>query len=371
MLARTALDLHDAAIAAANAFAAARHGMQHALTFVRFHLELLRRSKMPLGSPTPLHRFPMFHTSDSEELRRLASKLLGSVRLDLTSTDHFRTLVNLIDLEEIGLAFAATSCGLTSHHLEADYIRLHIALKGRSTTSAAGETTDIDERQFGVTPAGVPSQAACKAEHQRLTLRLREEALLQKLSALLGARPKGELRHAPAIAADSPYARGLYRLIGFLAEQLDSDAAAFPAAAYRELEQAIQIAFLSASQHAHSGALEAQPKLPDAAVVARLEGFIEANWREAITLERLVVEAGVSGRSLFRAFERTRGYSPMAFVKAVRLRHARTMLLSGDPNVTVASAASACNFANPGHFARHYREAFGELPSNTLLRGQR
>jgi AraC-like DNA-binding protein len=313
----------------------------------------------------------MFRTSNSEELRRLASKLLGSVRLDLSKTDHFRTLVNVIELEEVGLAFAATSCGLTSHHLEADYIRLQIALEGRSTTSVAGETTDIDERQFGITPAGIPSQAACDAEHQRLTLRLREDLLLRKLTALIGVRPKGGLRLAHAIAADSPDARGLSRLIGFMAEQLDQDATAFPAAVYRELEQAIQIAFLSASRHAHSGALEAQAKLPDAGVVARLEGYIEANWREAITVERLVSEAGISGRSLFRVFERSRGYSPMAFVKAVRLRHARNMLLSGDPDVTVAAAASACNFANPGHFARHYREAFGELPSKTLLRGQR
>jgi transcriptional regulator GlxA family with amidase domain len=156
-----------------------------------------------------------------------------------------------------------------------------------------------------------------------------------------------------------------------MAEQLDQDAAALPAAVYRELEQAIQIAFLSASRHAHSGTLDAQARLPDARVVTRLEGFIEANWREAITVEWLVSEAGVSGRSLFRAFERDRGYSPMAFVRAVRLRRARAILLSGDPGVTVASAASACNFANPGHFARHYREAFGELPSQTLLRGQR
>jgi AraC-like DNA-binding protein len=326
---------------------------------------------MSACSPTPLHRFPIFHTSDSEELRRLGSALLGAERIELANIERFHTLVNLIELEEIGLAYAATSCGLTSHHLEADYIRLQIALKGSATTSAAGETTDIDERQFGITPAGVPSQAACKAEHQRLTLRLREDVLSQKLTALLGARPKGGLRLAHAIAADSPYAGGLYRLIRFMAEQLDQDAAALPAAVYRELEQAIQIAFLSASRHAHSGTLDAQARLPDARVVTRLEGFIEANWREAITVEWLVSEAGVSGRSLFRAFERDRGYSPMAFVRAVRLRRARAILLSGDPGVTVASAASACNFANPGHFARHYREAFGELPSRTLLRGQR
>jgi transcriptional regulator GlxA family with amidase domain len=47
------------------------------------------------------------------------------------------------------------------------------------------------------------------------------------------------------------------------------------------------------------------------------------------------------------------------------------MLLSGDPAMTVATAAAACNFANPGHFARYYRERFGELPSVTVLRGVR
>jgi AraC-like DNA-binding protein len=37
----------------------------------------------------------------------------------------------------------------------------------------------------------------------------------------------------------------------------------------------------------------------------------------------------------------------------------------------VAAAAQASNFANPGHFARYYRETFGELPSVTVLRGAR
>jgi AraC-like DNA-binding protein len=313
----------------------------------------------------------MFRTSDPEELRRLGATLLGAERIDLSNLERFHALVNLIELEEIGLAFGATTCDLTSQLVEADYIRLQIALKGRATASAAGETTDVNARQFAVTPADIRSRAVCEAGHQRLTLRLREDVLSRKLTALLGVRPKGGLRLDHAIAADSPYARGLYRLIVFLAEQLDQDAATFPAAVYRELEQAIQIAFLSASRHAHSGALDAQAKLPDTGVVTRLEGYIEANWREAITVERLIVEAGVSGRSLFRAFERNRGYSPMAFVMAVRLRRARAMLLSGDPGVSVASAASACNFANQGHFARHYRQTFGELPSKTLLRGQR
>jgi AraC-like DNA-binding protein len=322
-------------------------------------------------SAEPLQRFPVFRTSDSEELRQLGSKFFGAIRIDLRQTERFDARVNLVELAETGLAFGATSCDLSADHLATDFVRLQIALKGCATTTAAGKTTDINARQFAITPAAMPSQMQCQGGHERLTLRLTQEALTRKLSALVGVRPKGDFRFESVIAVDDPRARSLYRLIDFMSRELNSATVTMPSAVRHELEHAIQHAFLSASRHAFSHFLDAPHKLPDSGIVSRLEEFIEAHWSEALTIERLVTEAGVSGRSLFRSFERTRGYSPMAFVKAVRLRRARAMLSSGNPGMTVASAASVCNFANQGHFARHYREAFGELPSDTLSRAGR
>jgi AraC-like DNA-binding protein len=211
----------------------------------------------------------------------------------------------------------------------------------------------------------------CQGGHQRLTLRLNQQALLQRLAALVGGTPATDYHFESAMPADDPRARSLFRLLEFLAQQLDEDATAFPAAVYRELEDAVQIAFLSASRHQFRELLDTPGPMPDIDLVKRLEQFIEARWRDAITIDLLVAEAGVSARSIFRAFERVRGHSPIAFAKAVRLRRARELLLSGDPAVTVASAAAACNFANPGHFARYYRATFGELPSATVSRGIR
>jgi AraC-like DNA-binding protein len=37
----------------------------------------------------------------------------------------------------------------------------------------------------------------------------------------------------------------------------------------------------------------------------------------------------------------------------------------------VINVASQCGFLNPGHFARDYRIAFGELPSETLRQSRR
>ncbi|WP_152223651.1 helix-turn-helix domain-containing protein [Pseudomonas sp. SCB32] len=56
----------------------------------------------------------------------------------------------------------------------------------------------------------------------------------------------------------------------------------------------------------------------------------------------------------------------MGFVKQVRLRHARQMLLHALPGITVEAVASQSRFSNLGNFAMDYRRAFTERPSNTL-----
>jgi AraC-like DNA-binding protein len=323
---------------------------------------------MPEAVADPLHRFPVFRTSNPEELDYLASTLFGAARVDLKGTENFEARVNLIRLQETGLAFGATTADLAMDHFPTDFIRLQIALRGRSTTTAYGVVTDISDRQIAITPAGLSSRTVCEAGHERLTLRLDHQALLLRLTALLGAKPRGEITFEAAIETGQPHAQGLCHLIHFLAQQLNATASRLPAAVCRELEQAVQIAFLYASRHTFSHLLESQESMPASWIVRRVEEFIEAHWQQAITIERLVAEAGVSARAIFRAFERSRGYSPMAFAKSVRLKHARAILASGDPGVSVTVAAFKSNFASPSRFAKDYRETYGELPSETILR---
>jgi AraC-like DNA-binding protein len=316
----------------------------------------------------PLYRFPVFRTSDPEELRQIGATMFGAAGIDLKGLDNFEARVNLIKLQETGLAFGATTADLAIDNLPADFIRLQIAHRGHATSSVEGRTTDINDRQFAITPAGCRSRTFCEAGHERLTFRLSEPVLLQRLTALLGAKPKGEMTFQPAIPAGEPHAQTLSQLIRFLAQQLDSTASQLPAAVCRELEHAIQIAFLYASRSSFSHLLESQESAPAPWVVRRIEEFIEANWQQPITIDRLAAEAGVSARAIFRAFERSRGYSPMAFAKAIRLKRAREILTCGDPAVSVTGAAFKSNFASPSRFAKDYREAFGELPSETIVR---
>ena len=78
--------------------------------------------------------------------------------------------------------------------------------------------------------------------------------------------------------------------------------------------------------------------------------------------------AKASVRSVHAAFKASREYTPMEYVKRIRLGHAHEQLSSPDEGVTVTNVDLACGFGNLGHFARDYAQMFGERPSETLKR---
>jgi transcriptional regulator GlxA family with amidase domain len=47
------------------------------------------------------------------------------------------------------------------------------------------------------------------------------------------------------------------------------------------------------------------------------------------------------------------------------------MLEQSDRETSVTQIALKCGFQNPGHFARDFRLAFGELPSEALKRSSK
>lgn len=104
--------------------------------------------------------------------------------------------------------------------------------------------------------------------------------------------------------------------------------------------------------------------------VRRVEEYIVAHARTAVTLDRLVEVSGVSARALFDGFRRFRGTSPIAFAKAIRLQHAHADLLQAGPGDTVTSIAAKWGFFQFGRFSGQYKKMFGQLPSETL-RGMR
>jgi AraC-like DNA-binding protein len=102
--------------------------------------------------------------------------------------------------------------------------------------------------------------------------------------------------------------------------------------------------------------------------LVRALDWLKAHFDEPVRLEVLADMAGARPRTLERHFRQFLRTTPLGWVRRMRLAHARQKLLLSGQRDNVTSVAVASGFAQLGRFAAHYREHFGELPSETLRR---
>jgi len=318
----------------------------------------------------PLHRFPIFRTSDIEEFGHAILTGFGGAKAQVEKRGDFEARGNLVQLKDVALLHGASNSGVSIDYPETTLFRFVTAIEGGGEASIAGKAMPIDARHSCIVSSGYQTKISGEGQHGWLTLRISAEALEQRLIAILGYRPKGRLAFESSVDNDRPEARLLRRLMAFLTEQLDATAAPLPAAVLGSLEQAVIGALLFANRHSFSNLLERQVPDTSSREVRQVEEYIEANWNKPVRVADLADLTNVSSRSLFKSFRAARGYTPMAFAKLIRLKHARQLLGFTDSKTSVAQVALRCGFGNLGHFARDYREAFGELPSETLARAR-
>jgi len=254
---------------------------------------------------------------------------------------------------------------------DADFVRLQFAVSGSARTSIAGRPVDVSAHQSCVTPAGRPCTIAFGAGYQQILIRIEQSALERKLAALLGAKPRGLLEFATALGSNQLYIDRLKNLVRFVAGELATSSVQLPHFLLQEFEQTLIVAFLQTVPNSNSDLLQQGPSQGANAHVRRVEEYIDAHWQLPLSVEHLADVTGLGVRTIFATFKRNRGYTPLAYLKMVRLRNARSLLQTPLETTTVTNVALTCGFSNLGHFANDYRETFGELPSMTLGRARR
>jgi AraC-like DNA-binding protein len=99
----------------------------------------------------------------------------------------------------------------------------------------------------------------------------------------------------------------------------------------------------------------------------RAIAFMEVNADCDISVADIARAAHVTARAIQLAFRRHLDTTPSAYLRRIRLQHARDQLRDAVPGSTTVSAVAAqWGFLNASQFAVHYRTAFSELPSRTL-----
>lgn len=88
--------------------------------------------------------------------------------------------------------------------------------------------------------------------------------------------------------------------------------------------------------------------------------YIQANYREKISLDSIAKAAITNRAELCRCFRRVLDMTPGDFLLQFRLTQALSML--EDPELRVAEIAERCGFCSPSHFGSHFARHLGCTP---------
>lgn len=318
----------------------------------------------------PLARHPLFHSTDVDEARGTIARVFKDAdHRVVRSGERVAAIMNHAPVGEVSFNYLAygAAVDVDPDRLQ-DFFLVMLPLEGRADMHLGAERF-MSSRDV----------AACLSPHLRLRMRfdehyrsvivwIRRAALERHLASHLGADLRAPIAFAPGVQLRAPGGRFWHDTVLNCVNQIEllADTAAFPLV-MAQMQSMVLSALLHAQPSNYREALLAPPRTIAPASVRRVEEYIEAHLADPLTIERLAEVAGTSVRTLFANFERHRGTTPMAHLRAERLKRVRQALASGAPDArSVATVAMRWGFSHLGHFSAAYREKFGETPSETM-----
>jgi AraC-like DNA-binding protein/mannose-6-phosphate isomerase-like protein (cupin superfamily) len=101
---------------------------------------------------------------------------------------------------------------------------------------------------------------------------------------------------------------------------------------------------------------------PAERLVRAVEQRLEEGFAKPVSIKEIAREVGVSHSFLRAQFRRLRGRTPMAYLQALRVQHAITLIRNSDRGLE--AIASLCGYDSASHLSRHVKRATGNSPGS-------
>ena len=108
------------------------------------------------------------------------------------------------------------------------------------------------------------------------------------------------------------------------------------------------------------GGLEGGKNQSDKPYLTILTNYLENNYREKITLETLAKKVNLHPNYVHRIFKKAYGKTPSEYLGAIRLNHAKYMLINTDAQI--GEIAFKCGFNSQTYFSNSFEKSFGVSP---------
>lgn len=96
-------------------------------------------------------------------------------------------------------------------------------------------------------------------------------------------------------------------------------------------------------------------------VIAQVQQHIDSNYSENITISDLCDKFFVSQSYLNHKFKEIVGYSPIQYLKLLRLSHSRRLLIT--TSFTVNQISECCGFEDQNNFTKAFKKQYSMTPS--------
>ena len=118
--------------------------------------------------------------------------------------------------------------------------------------------------------------------------------------------------------------------------------------------------------------LEQSPARPDNRECAEIKRYIDTNYREDLSLDKLAALAHLNKYYLAHAFQKEYGVSPMSYLSRRRIEESKYLL--GNTGHSLAQISELMGFSSPSYFSQCFRKAEGISPNEyrrQVRQGQR
>jgi len=291
----------------------------------------------------------------------------------LKPSDQLDSHVQTFDLGKTSIAYIDYGADvlIEPSATETNYL-IDIPFTGTFHVNAGSAEAEIEKGFIGISPVTRSVKYVQKADCSVLTLKVPRQTLEQYLMELTGSPICEPIEFQLKTGIHEGEGQSFLQVMTHLCNMLRLEKSPLNRSFTADAAERYALAtLLNTIPNNYSDWLTGTTATSDDApyYVAQAQDYILNHLNQPIHLDELVAATGISARSLFYAFKKYKGISPIAYTRRERLRQAHHELLTNDPSITtVTDVATKWCFFNLGSFSTLYAKQFGEKPSETLRR---
>jgi AraC-like DNA-binding protein len=289
----------------------------------------------------------------------------GEVCIRPMRGNRFRANIEMRMLQRVGLFTIEADSFSAQKVPQQEFYGFSIPLNVPFTVTESGYEQTFGRSSAHMLSPGRAFNFQCKQKCHTMACNFFVDPLEAYRETMLQETAASQSILKPHVSLISAAGSGLFRSVVRAWVALGIDDSSVSEIALQEMEDDLLASFVLLTED--SLALEKEAVLPADHALKRTEDYICANLDTAITRDDLADMAGISIRSLSRAFDKKYGLGPMAFVRQRRFDACYSRLRGSEPGATtVTDVAMSYGFSHVGRFAIIYKETFGESPSASL-----